>query len=69
MNVKGLRFYLNHLYELDEKHDELTLTVVTIDSSIVARSHVFVRSAAQGFEWEYGLLLLITNTPISKKKL
>jgi hypothetical protein len=68
MKVKELREYLNKLFELDEKNDDLLLAVVTNDSSIGARSHVFIKSASQGFDWEHGRLMMTVNKPITQRQ-
>ncbi|ATH91703.1 hypothetical protein [Bacillus glycinifermentans] len=66
VKVKALRNYLNKLVELDDKNDDLTLTVVTKGSSAGALPQVPVKSVTQGFDWESGRLLI--RTVKSKRK-
>lgn len=68
MKAGDLRKYLNRLHEYDEKHDDLILAVVTNDSSLGARSHVYVKSATVGFDWEHGRLMITVDKPITLKQ-
>ena len=67
MTISELRNYLNRLHEVQPRCDDWEVAIITSDPSIGARSHVLVRSANIGFDWEHGKLMMTTNQPITKK--
>ena len=69
MKMKELREYLNALYEMDERNDELSLAVIINSPSVGARSHVLVKSVTQGFDWEHGKLMIYVNETIRKESI